>query len=207
MKSKQQNSCTCKKITTDKLVKISILSAVSFVIMMLDFPLPIFPVFLQIDLSDIPALIGGFAMGPIVGVIIELVKNILHLLTTSTAGIGEIANFIVGGVFVYVSAAIYRRKKTKKRAIISLFIGIVVMSLVACIFNYFILIPLYESALNIPITATIALAATVTSLINSLETLILYSILPFNILKGTIVSIVVLLIYKKVEPIIKPKCN
>lgn len=192
-------------IGTERLVKTSILSAVAFIIMMIDFPLPIFPEFLKIDLSDIPALIGAFAMGPVVGVIIELVKNILHLLVTKTAGIGEVANFIVGSTLVFVSAYVYSKNKTKKTAIISLVLGTIAMAIVAGLMNYFILIPLYESALKFPISAMIGAAASINSVITNLETLVLFSIVPFNILKGTIVSLVVLLIYKKVEPIIKPK--
>lgn len=194
-----------KRMSTELLVKGSILSAMAFIIMMIEFPLPIFPGFLQIDLSDIPALIGGFAMGPIAGVIIELVKNVLHLLVSKTAGIGEVANLIVGGVFVFVSAYIYKRNKSKKGAAISLISGTIVMSIIACILNYFVLIPLYESALHFPVTAMIAETAKITSLVVDLKTLVLYSILPFNLLKGFVVSLVVFLIYKKVEPIIKPK--
>lgn len=201
-----KNSNVQKKVIgTERLVKTSILSAVAFIIIMIDFPLPIFPEFLKIDLSDIPALIGAFAMGPVVGVIIELIKNILHLLVTKTAGIGEVANFIVGSTFVFVSAYVYSKNKTKKTAIISLVIGTVSMAIVAGLMNYFILIPLYESALKFPISAMIGAAASINSVITNLETLVLFSIVPFNILKGVIVSIVVLLIYKKVEPIIKSK--
>lgn len=201
-----KSSNTKKRVIgTERLVKTSILSAVAFIIMMIDFPLPIFPEFLKIDLSDIPALIGAFAMGPAVGVIIELVKNILHLLVTKTAGIGEVANFIVGSTLVFVSAYVYSKNKTKKTAIISLVLGTLAMAIVAGLMNYFILIPLYESALKFPISAMIGAAASINSVITNLETLVLFSIVPFNILKGVIVSLVVLLIYKKVEPIIKPK--
>ncbi|MEG1415947.1 MAG: ECF transporter S component [Clostridium sp.] len=199
--------CSSSKMKADTLIKISILSAIAFIIMMLDFPLPIFPAFLQIDLSDIPAIIGGFAIGPLAGVAIELIKNLIHLLTSSTAGIGEMANFIVGAVFVYVASVIYRKSKSIKSATIGVAAGTIVMSLVACIFNYYVLIPLYESALGIPISGVIEMASQVTSLVTNLETVILYSILPFNLLKGIVVSAVVLLIYKKVEPIVAPKCR
>ncbi|MEF9952118.1 MAG: ECF transporter S component [Clostridium sp.] len=199
--------CTPKRRNVDKLVKVSILSAIGFILMMVDFPLPIFPVFLQIDLSDIPALIGGFALGPIAGVAIELIKNLIHLLASSTAGIGEMANFIVGATFVFVASTVYKKSRTKKGAIIGVAVGTIVMSIVACVFNYFVLIPLYESVLGWPISGIIDMASKVTSLVTNLETLILYSILPFNLLKGIIVSGVVLLIYKKVKPIVTPKCS
>lgn len=203
MKVQHSNSKSC--MSTHKLVKVSILSAIAFIVMMIEFPLPIFPEFLKIDLSDIPALIGGFAMGPLVGVVIELVKNVLHLLVTKTAGIGEIANFIVGAVFVFTSAKIYSGNRTKKGAAISLLVGTIAMSIVACFLNYFVLIPLYETALNFPISAMIGMANSITGMVSNLLTLVLFSILPFNLLKGIIVSIVVFLIYKKVETIIKPK--
>lgn len=190
---------------TEKLVKTSILSAIAFVVMMIEFPIPIFPEFLKIDLSDIPALIGGFSMGPIAGVAIELIKNVLHLFTTKSAGIGEFANFIVGAAFVFISATIYKKSKTKKNAMFSLAAGTVVMSVLAGFVNYFILIPLYEKVLNFPISAMIELASKITSVVVNLETLILFSIVPFNLLKGIIVSIVVFFLYKKVEPILKSK--
>ncbi|KMT23359.1 ECF transporter S component [Clostridium cylindrosporum] len=201
----QKTSSSTRAMTTEKLVKVSILSAMAFIIMMIEIQLPIFPEFLKIDLSEIPALIGGFAMGPVVGIIIELVKNVLHLLITKTAGIGEMANFIVGASLVFVSSYIYKKNRTKKGAVISLLIGTIVMSIVASLFNYLVLIPLYEVVLKFPISAIVAMSAKVTSAIVNLETLVLFSILPFNLLKGAVVSIVVFLIYKKVEPIIKPK--
>lgn len=202
---KENNNISKKTFKTERLVKISILSAIAYVVMMIEFPIPIFPEFLKIDLSDIPALLGAFSMGPVAGVIIELIKNILHAFMTRSAGIGELANFIVGAALVFTSGIIYRRNKTKKNAIFSLFIGTIVMGIAAGIANYFILIPLYEKVLLFPVSAMVDMASKVTSLVTNLGTLVLFSIVPFTVLKGTIVSIIVFFMYKRIEPIIKSK--
>lgn len=103
-----------KKIKTSTLVKVALLSAISFILMFIEMPIPIFPSFLKIDISDIPALVAGLTLGPIAGVFVEFVKNILHLITsTSTGGVGELANVIVGGSFVLTASVIYRKNKTK----------------------------------------------------------------------------------------------
>ncbi|EEB36682.1 hypothetical protein ANHYDRO_00485 [Anaerococcus hydrogenalis DSM 7454] len=96
------------------LVKVGILSAMSFILMFVQFPIPVAPPFMKVDLADVPALIGGFSMGPVYGVLIQLIKNVLNLTKTSTGGVGEISNFIVGGLFVFISASIYKKIKQRK---------------------------------------------------------------------------------------------
>lgn len=190
-----------KKEKVNYLVKISILSALAFMIMLLDFPLPLFPSFLQIDLSDIPALIGGFAMGPLAGLLIELIKNMIHLTMTTTLGIGEAANFIVGAAFVVTSAALYRKDKSRKNALISLIAGTLVMTLVAVVSNFYAFIPLYSKFL-FPLEAIIGASAEINKAVKDLYTLVVYTIMPFNLLKGVIVSGVTYLMYKKVSPLL-----
>lgn len=192
---------TNKKLS--KLIKVSVLGAMAFVLMFLEFPLPIFPEFLKIDISDIPALFAAFSIGPFAGILVEFLKNLLHLIVkNSTAGIGEMANFIVGSAMVYIAGIIYKRNKTKKGALISLVFGTIAMGITASLGNYFVFLPLYESVLGFPIKAVVGLAAKVNSSVKDINTLIIYSILPFNILKGIIVSIVTMLAYKKVSPIL-----
>jgi riboflavin transporter len=195
---------TVKSRNLSTLIKISVLSAMAFVLMLLDFPLPIFPSFLKIDLSDLPALLGAFALGPVAGVIIELVKNLLNMVLrgTITAGVGELANFIVGGSFVFAAGFIYKKQTNRKGAIIGLIVGTLAMSLIASIANYTFLIPLYAKAFKMPIDAYVAMGAEIFSGITSFETFILFSILPFNILKGIIVGFVTFLAYKKLSPIL-----
>src|SRR5699024_1416149 len=103
-----------KSISLNNVIKIGILAALAFILMFFQIPIPIAPPFMKVDLADVPALIGGFAMGPVAGVLIQLVKNILNLTKTQTVGVGELSNFIVGATFVFVSASIYKNKKTKK---------------------------------------------------------------------------------------------
>lgn len=187
----------------NKLVKVSVLSAISLVLMMIEFPLPIFPDFLKIDLSDLPALLGSFAMGPIAGVAIQLVKNILHLLIkTSTAGIGELANFVVGAAFVYVAGLIYNLRKDRTHALYGVAAGVVAMAAAAAIGNYFLFIPLYESVLGFPVAAVVGAGAKINPAIKDLNSFVVLSIVPFNILKGVIVSIIGFISYKKLSPIL-----
>jgi riboflavin transporter len=172
------------------MTKIGVLSALSFMIMFLEFPIPFFPPYLKIDLSDIPAIIGGFAFGPLAGVAIELIKNLLHLITkTETGGIGELANFLTGASFVIVSSLIYFKNKNKKSAIIGLAVGTLVMTAVMCLANYFILLPFYLGTAPSPDTLGLIWSTT----------------LPFNLIKGVIVSIISVLLYKSLSPILHKK--
>ncbi|MHC1681679.1 MAG: ECF transporter S component [Clostridiaceae bacterium] len=190
------------------LIKISLLSVIAFVIMFIEVAVPIFPSFLKLDFSDLPALIGAFSLGPVAGVLIELLKNVLHSIFKGgeTAFIGELANFVVGGTLVFVAGAIHKRGKNFTSAIIGLVVGTIVMSIVACVFNYFVLLPFYEKT-GFPISAIIAMSAAVNGKINSLFTLILYVFLPFNLLKGLIASVITLAVYKKIVPILSRQQN
>ena len=186
-----------------KLIKISLLSVMAFLLMYIEIPLPIFPDFLKIDISDLPALLGAFALGPIAGVIIELFKNILHgMLAGKTAFVGELANFLVGGCLVLVSGYIYKVKKSKSGAVIALLIGSIVMSVFAGLLNLFVVLPLYEKVLGFPVAAVVGMGSAINPNIKDLNSFILLSIIPFNILKGIVVSAVTLGIYKRVSPLL-----
>ena len=186
-----------------KLIKISLLSVMAFLLMYIEIPIPIFPEFLKIDISDLPALLGAFALGPIAGVIIELFKNILHgMLAGKTAFVGELANFLVGGCLVFVSGYIYKAKKSKGGAVIALLIGTMAMSIFAGILNYFVILPLYESVLGFPVDVVVGMGTKINHNIKDLNTFIIFSIIPFNILKGIVVSAVTLGIYKRVSPLL-----
>ena len=188
----------------NKLVKISLLSVMAFLLMFfIEIPIPIFPSFLKLDISDLPALIGGFALGPVAGIIIELIKNLLHgILKPNTMWIGEIANFCVGAVLVSISAWIYKIKKTRMTALIGLITGVIAMSIVAALLNYYILIPAYSKAFHAPIEVFVKMANKVNSKVVDLKTLIFWSIIPFNLVKGVFVSAVTMVLYKSVSPIL-----
>lgn len=189
--------------TTRNMVKISILAVISMVLMIFDISTWFAPPFLKIDLGDLPALIGAFAMGPMAGVLIQFVKNILHLLVegSMTGGVGELSNFIVGSIFAYTAGFIYHRNKTFKSALIALLVGVLAMTTVASLSNYFIVFPLYAKL--IPMDQIIEMSAAINSLVVDYKTMILYAVVPFNLLKGSIVSAVTILIYKRISPILK----
>lgn len=186
------------------LVKISILSAMALILMfILEFPLPIFPEFLKLDLSEVPVLLGTFALGPYAGVIIELVKNLIHVfLKPSTMGIGELANFVVGSSMVLTAGFIYKRERNKKGALKGLIVGTIVMAIVAAISNYYVFLPLYESVLGFKISMIVDMSSKVNPSIKDLNTLIIYSIIPFNLFKGMVTSLITFLLYKRVSPIL-----
>lgn len=191
---------TSKKMSVSKMTKIAMLSVLAFVLMQLELMLPIFPSFLKIDVSDLPALVGAFAMGPFAGVAIEAVKNLLHLFQTTTGGVGELANFLIGSALVVPAAWIYTKHKTKKSAFIGLMLGTVFMAITGSLMNYFVLIPFYTAFM--PIDAIIGLGTAVNPAIDSLWTLIVFGIFPFNVFKGIVVSLLTLLIYKRISPIL-----
>lgn len=190
---------------TRTMVKVSILGAFSFLLMLFDFPLWFAPTFLKFDFSDVPGLIGSFALGPFAGVLVQLVKNLLNLAIegTDTAAVGELANFIVGSIFVYTAGYIYHRNKTFKTAIIGMVLGTLAMTVVMSLANYFVMIPLYAKLFGWPIEDIVALGSAVNKYVVDFKTLILFAVVPFNIVKGIIVTLITTLLYKRVSPILK----
>ncbi|WIF93919.1 ECF transporter S component [Caminicella sporogenes] len=180
------------------MVKISFLSVLSFVIMLIEIPVPFFPGFLKIDLSDVPALVAGFTLGPIGGILVEFIKNLLHfIIKTDTGGVGEFANFLIGIALVIPSATMYRIKRVRKMAFLGMGFGIILMGIVGALANYYILIPFYAKMM--PIEQIIAWSSAANGAIKDLKTLILYGILPFNIIKGIVIVIFTSAIYKKIS--------
>ncbi|MCL2461392.1 MAG: ECF transporter S component [Defluviitaleaceae bacterium] len=177
------------------------LAAISSVLMFLEFPMPLFPSFLKLDFSDLPALIGAFSMGPVAGLAIEMVKNLIHLTRTQSNGIGELANFLVGIALVMPAGLIYRHKKTRSGAVYGMIAGAVAMALVAALANYFILIPFYTTFM--PLDAIIAMCAAIIPAIDSLGKVILLSIVPFNLFKAVVVCLVTFLVYKRLSRLMK----
>lgn len=186
------------------MIKISLLSVMAFILMFFEMALPIFPDFLKIDISDIPALLGAFALGPVEGIAIELFKNVLKIIFKGTQSgfVGEFANFIVGSILVFTAGSIYKANKSKKNAIIGLIVGSLAMSIVAAVLNYTVFLPLFAKVFKAPIDAFVAMGNKVNPNIDSLKDLVLWSILPFNLLKGIIVSVITIPIYKSVSPIL-----
>lgn len=186
------------------MVKIAALGALGFVIMELfQIPMPFAPAFMKVDFGDVPGLIGGFAMGPVAGFLIQLVKNILKLFTSETVGVGELSNLIVGSTFVLVSAIIYRRSHTKKGAIISLIAGSLAMSCIAVISNTFFIFPAYAAAIQLDLDVLATQIGAANGLVTNYMTLMLFSVFPFNLVKTFLESVVTFLLYKRISPILK----
>ena len=190
-----------KFISTRTITITALLASISYILAFFEFPVPLSPSFARMDLSDIPALIGAFALGPATGVIIELIKNVLQLLSTSTAGIGELANFFIGASYVWIAGFIYKYKRTKKGAISAYIISSIVMGVVAMIVNYFILLPLFETFM--PLDQLIASFSEFLPFIQTKLDVVLYNVLPFNVIKGLVVGLVTMVVYKKLAPVLK----
>ena len=192
------------KSKTRAICATGILSALAFILMFLEFPLSfIIPSFIKIDFSELPALIASFAYGPIWGVIVCLIKNLLHLTITSTWGAGELSNFILGAIFVFIAGTVYRKNKSRKTALLGSLIGAVVMAVLSVFSNYYITYPIYMNFM--PKEAIIAAYSAILPSVNNLwEALIIFN-LPFNIFKGLLDTIICMLIYKKLNPLLKGK--
>ncbi|MTI71981.1 MAG: ECF transporter S component [Firmicutes bacterium] len=190
-----------ERLDTKTMIKISVLSVIAFLIMLLEIPMWFTPVFLKVDLSDIAPLIGAFALGPFAGVVIEFIKNILHITLrgTTTMGIGELANFFVGSVFVYTAGVIYHKNKSFKNAIIGMALGTIFMTVLATLVNYIFLIPFYAKLYGFPINAFIEMGSKVNKFVVDYKSFILCAILPFNLIKGIMISLVTLPLYKKIS--------
>lgn len=186
---------------TRKLTSIGMLSAVAFVIMFFDFSVPLMPFFIKMDISDLPALIGAFAFGPVEGVVIELVKNLLHLLRSTTGGVGELSNFILGATFVAVAGIVYRKMNNKKGALIGSLLGAVAMALISIVSNYYLVYPVYTAFMPMEkiIEAYQAINPSADSLI---KCLVIFNA-PFTFVKGMLDVVITFLIYKKISPILK----
>lgn len=195
------NTTAAAKISTRTVTMTGLLSALSYLLAFLEFPVPLSPAFARMDISDFPALIGAFAFGPGTGVLIELIKNSLQLLSTSTGGVGELANFLMGGSFVFTAGAVYRRNKTKRTAWAAGITGSVVMGVVAAAANYFILLPLFQQFM--PLEQLIASFGEFIPFIRTKLDVVLYNAFPFNLLKGLAISGVTMVVYKRLRPALK----
>lgn len=200
MKTKQKS-----KTSLDIAVKVGILGALAAVVHMLDFPIPfIAPAFYELDFSEVIVMLGGFSLGPWAAVGIEAVKIIIKLLLngTSTMYVGDLANFLIGCSLVLPAVFIYRKKHSRKGAVMGMAAGTVLMALVGCLINAYVLIPLYAK-LFMPMDAILSAGAGVNEAVHNVITLVIICVAPFNLFKGFLVSLITGLIYKKVSPLLK----
>ncbi len=204
----KKNNLSGKKekfFTTRKMTAIGILCAMATVLMIFDFPLWFIPSFYKLDFSEIPVLIGAYAFGPATGVIMEFLKILLKLLIkgTSTAFVGELANFVVGCSFIIPAATIYAFKKTKKNAIVSCIAGTLILVVFAAVFNALYLIPAFTKFMSLD--SILAKGAEKNSLVNqdSMTSFVIFAVAPLNLIKGVAVSVVTMLIYKPLSKFMK----
>lgn len=187
-----------------RLVTVAMLSAIATVLMIFEFPLFFAPNFYKLDFSDLPAILGAFSFGPLYGVLIELFKNLLHFVVkgTSTGGVGELGNFLVGAAFVIPAGLFYKRKKSKKSALIGLVCGTVCMTATGALMNYFVLIPFYVNVMHFPLEAILSMASEVNKFVTDLRSMIVFAVTPFNLFKSIMLSILTMLLYKRLSPIL-----
>lgn len=186
-----------------KMVVTAIFGVVGFILMALEFPVPLVPSFIKLDFSELPALITAFAVGPLWGVLVCLVKNLLHCFLSSTMGIGELSNFILGSVFVFTAGLVYKYKKSRIGALIGSVTGAVLMSVIGVFSNYFIIYPLYSMFLMMPMDTIINAYHNIYPFVTDLWTALLVCNLPFTFLKCMVSVVITFICYKYLSPIIK----
>lgn len=181
-----------KKRSVKVMVAIGMLSSIAYILMLLNFPLPPFPNFLLIDFSDIPALLAALIFGPVAGILVEFFKNVLNYFMTGSATgvpVGHIANFVAGVIFILPTYYLFEKMKTRKGMTFALVVGSLVMAVSMSILNYFVILPAYTFFLNSP-----AMSST------QMRQLIVTGILPFNVIKGILMSAIFMLLFAKMQP-------
>lgn len=196
---------TDRILNTKTITVVGVFSAISAVLMLFEIPLPFAPSFYKLDFSEIPALIGAFSLGPVAGVLIEFIKIILKLFIkgTSTAFVGELANFAVGCSFILPASIIYLYGKTKKGALIGCCTGTVILTIFGTSFNAIYLLPKFAQLFGMPLEVLIEMGTKINPNITNVLSFVCFAVAPLNLIKGSLVSLVTILVYKKISNVIK----
>ncbi len=187
------------------MVTTAVLSALALVIYYLDFPIPLMPSFIKLDLSNVISLLASFSMGPVSGVVVCLIKNVLHLIIKgfgTTMGIGDIFDFVTSAAFAFTAGMIYKHNKTRKTAMIACIVGTLVFTLISLPLNYFIVYPIYFAAFGGEAAILSMYQAILPSVGNIFSALCIFN-LPFTFVKGVLCALVTVLLYKPLSPILK----
>lgn len=202
---KKEKRKTGRILSTQKMVITGILSAIASMFYILEFPVFFLPGFYMLDFSELPALVGAFALGPVAGVMIEICKIILKLIIkgTSTAFVGELANFAIGCSFILPASVIHMFGRTKQSAIAACMVGTICMTVFGAVFNVIYLLPAFEKLYGMPMAVIVEMGTAVNTFIVDVKTLVLFAVVPMNVLKGASVSVIMILIYKKLNTILK----
>ncbi|MBP3728872.1 MAG: ECF transporter S component [Lachnospiraceae bacterium] len=193
-----------KILSTRNMVVIAILGAAAGLLMLVELPLTfVAPNFYKLDISELPVMIGTFALGPWAGVLIELVKLLVKFVIkgSSTGGVGELANFLIGCAMVIPAGILYRLRKTKKQAVLALLFGTLSMALAGMVMNAVVLLPFYANIM--PLDTIISLGTAIFPQVNSVWSFALWCVVPFNLIKGLLISVLTMLLYKRVSRLIK----
>ena len=191
------------KVNVRLIVGTGMLSALAFVLQYLEFPIPVMPGFIKFDFSDLPALIGAFAYGPVAGILVEFIKNLLHCTVTQSFTVGELSNFILGAIFTGTAGLIYKKNKTKKGAVIGAVVGSLAMGIVSFPSNLFVVYPAYNKFM--PMDAIIGMYSEILPSVGKLWQALLIFNVPFTIVKGLVSTLITVLIYKRISPVLKGK--
>ncbi len=187
--------------TVSRIARIGVLGALSAILYV--FPeIPIIPPIYKLDFSSIPALLAGFSMGPASGVLVTLIKDLVGLTHSSTMGVGDLADFLMSGTFVALASYIYGKNRSFKGAVAGMATGTICMSLVAAATNYWIMVPFYANVMNMAVEAIVGLVAKTVPAVDSLWKMILLAVVPFNLFKGVVLSVIGGLMYKYVKPLL-----
>ena len=195
-----------KYFTVEVIAKIAILGALSAILLIFNFAIPIAPTFYKVDFADLPALIGGFAMGPIAAAMIEFIKIVINIIMeagSTTMFVGEISNMLMGMALTVPAAYYYQKNRTMNGAIKSMIIGSICMVIVAGLLNYFAIIPAYVKFMHFPLDAIIGMGNKIFPFVTSKLTLVLFCTIPFNIIKALLTCLVARVLYKHLSPILK----
>lgn len=192
----QKSNYKIKRITLT-----GMLSAVATILMFFSLNVPLMPSFIKIDLSELPALLASFAIGPMAGFFVCLIKNLVNLFFTTTAGIGELSNFILGVLFVVPAGIVYKKHKTKKMAFVGAVLGALIMAVLSVFTNYYVVYPVYTAFL--PMEAIIGMYHAINPSVDNLWKALLIFNLPFTFIKGMISVVITMFIYKPLNPILK----
>ena len=192
-------------LTTRKMVMIGMFSAIAGILYCFDFSVPIAPSFYKLDFSELPPLIAGFAFGPVAGVLTEFIKVVIKLLikSTSTAFVGDFANFLIGSMLVLPASVIYLFNKTKKTAILGCICGTLVMTVFGTLFNALYLIPTYVALFGMPLDVILGMGKAINPKVTDITSFVILMVAPLNLIKGTVISVITMLVYKRISPIVK----
>lgn len=192
---------TVSRISVRKLVVTALLGAVATVLMFISFGLPILPSYLKVDFSEMPALLASFALGPVYGAAVCLIKNLVNISATTTGGVGELCNFLLGVLFVVPAGLIYRRHPSRKRALIGMIVGALVMALCSVLVNYFVVYPIYLMVM--PEEAIVGMYSAIVPAADSIFKGILIFNMPLTFVKGVLDAVITFILYKRLSPVMK----